>query len=73
MHIYEFSIRCTKFQYTSNCCNPPKTYFKLKLCEISFIHNIHFSCQTTLRFCTEHDSDIAMLCTHFQNDLTIGK
>ena len=30
----------------------------------------HFICEIVLKFCTEHDSDTAVLCAKFQNDLT---
>ena len=36
--------------------------------QVSFAHNIHFSCQITLKFCTEHGSITAMLCAKFKND-----
>ena len=38
----------------------------LKLYEISFVHNIHFSCPIILKFCTEHDSVTAVLCAKCQ-------
>ena len=39
------------------------------LCQIPFAHNSFISCQIVLKFCTEHGSVTAMLCTKFQNDL----
>ena len=35
---------------------------KLILTQISFVYNIHFSCPTILKFCTEHGSFTAVLC-----------
>ena len=52
---------------------PPKTHFKIKSHKILLVHNIHFSCQIILTFCTEHGSVTAMLCAKFQNDLTTEK
>ena len=49
------------------------THMGLKFQEISFVHNIHFSCQIILKICTEDGSDTAVLCTKFQNDLTNEK
>ena len=49
-------------------CNiryPSKTHLKLKPREISFIHDIRFSCLIVLTFCTEHGTDIALLCANF--------
>ena len=47
-------------------------WVKLKSCEISFAHNIHFNCRIILKFYTEHGnisiSISAMLCAKFQND-----
>ena len=37
------------------------------------VHNIDFSCQIILKFCTEHGSVTAMLCAKYQNDWGIEK
>ena len=44
---------------------PSKTHLKLKPREISFIHDTRFSCLIVLTFCTEHGTDIALLCANF--------
>ena len=52
-------------------CNiwyPSKTHLKLKSREISFVHNIRFSCPIVLKFCTEHGSITAVLCATFRDD-----
>ena len=48
-------------------------HLKLKCCKISFVHNICFSCPIPLNFCSEHNSDTAMLCTKFHNDWVTEK
>ena len=45
-----------------------ETHPKLKSREISFVHNVRFSCPIFLKFCTEHGSITAVLCAKFQND-----
>ena len=35
---------------------------------VSFAHNLFCICLVVLKFCTEHGSDTAVLCTTFQND-----
>ena len=45
-------------------------FLKLKSHEFSFYHNLSFSCQIILKFCSEHGSTTAVLCAKFQNDLT---
>ena len=52
-------------------CNieyPTETPLKLKSPKISCTHKISFIYPFVLKFCTEHDSDTALLCTEFQND-----
>ena len=49
------------------------THIKLKLFDIVFIHNIHFSCPIILKYCTEHGSDTAVLYAIFQNNLGTEK
>ena len=44
----------------NNIIYPSKTHLKLKSREISFIHNIRFSCPIVLKFCTEHGSITAV-------------
>ena len=38
--------------------------------DISYEHNLLLSCQIVLKFCTEHGSEIIVLCAKFQNELT---
>ena len=47
------------------------THLKLKSCEISFVHDICLCCPIVLKFCTEYDSDTAVRCAKFQDDLII--
>ena len=62
-------------------CNigyPSETHLKLKSRENSFVHNIRFNCPIGLKFCTDHDSAIVVLCIKFQSDqsteaLVMGK
>ena len=37
---------------------------------MSFVENIHFSCQIYVQICNEHDSDITVLCITFEIDVT---
>ena len=46
----------------------PETNFKLKSSEISFVHNIRFSCPIVMKLCTAHSIDTATLCAKSQND-----
>ena len=44
-------------------CNigyPSETHLKLKSHEISFVHNIRFSCTVVLKFCTEHSITVVL-------------
>ena len=46
------------------CCNirfQSETHYKIKSCKISFIQNIPFSCQITLRLCMEYVSGTTVL------------
>ena len=52
---------------------PLKNHSKIKSHKILLVHNIHFSCQIILTFCTEHGGVTAMLCAKVQNDLTTEK
>ena len=52
---------------------PSAMHFKLKSHEILFAHNLFHRYLIILTFCTEHDSDTAMLCTKFQNNRMIEK
>ena len=47
---------------------PSETHLKLKSRDISFVHNIRFSCPIVLKFCTAHGSITAMPWAKFQND-----
>ena len=50
-----------------------ETDLKLKTCEISFLHDICFSCPNILQFCTEHDSDTTVLCAKFQDNWLLNE
>ena len=39
--------------------------------KISFAHNLFLSYEIILKFCTEHESDTAVLCAKSQNYFTI--
>ena len=65
---------CYFFIYKSVVlCNigyPSETYLKPKSHKISFAHNILISNLIVLKFCTEHGSDIVLLCAIFQSNWT---
>ena len=42
------------------------THLAPKSREISFVHNIHSSCQIVLKICTEYGGDTVVLCAKFQ-------
>ena len=44
---------------------PSKTHLKLKCREVSFAHNLFRSCPIVVKFCTEHDSDSAVIWANF--------
>ena len=48
-----------------------ETHLKLKSRKIMFIHKTNFHGGIILKFSSEQDSDTALLCEKFQNDLTI--
>ena len=56
-----------------NIACPSETHLKLKSHEISFVHIISFNCPISLKFCTEHGSDTAVLCAKFQLAWVFGK
>ena len=47
---------------------PSETHLTLKSREISFVHNIRFSCPIVLKFCTEYGSITDVFRAKFQND-----
>ena len=47
---------------------PSETHLKLKTRKIPLLHNIPFSVQMFLKYCTDHVSITAVQCTPFQND-----
>ena len=69
----ELQIGWIKAVLTRGCCHiayPSKRHLKLKSCKISFPHNLLLSCQIVFKFCTEHGSITAVLCTKFKNNST---
>ena len=56
------------FRVLCNIGYRSETHLKLKSREISFVHNLLLSKSIVLKFCTEHDSEAAVLCAKFQND-----
>ena len=56
-------------------CNieyPSESHLQFKYREISFVQNIHSSCQIVLKICTEHGNDTVVFCGKFQNDFAAG-
>ena len=51
-----------------NIRDPSKTHLKPKSRENLFAHSLYLSHPIILKFCTEHDSIIVVLCTRFQRD-----
>ena len=55
-----------------DCCikwNPSGTHLKLRSCEISLAHKLLFSCQTVLKFLTEHGTITTIHSANFQSGL----
>ena len=52
----------------NNTLNPSQIYLIMKSYSVSSSHNIDFSWQILLKFCTEQGSMTAVLCAKFQKD-----
>ena len=50
-----------------------KPSLKLKYHSISLVHKINFGWQIALKLCTGNDSETAVLCAKYRNDLTSKK
>ena len=61
-----FSYVSISIMMLCNIGYPSATYLKLKFRESSFVHNFRLNDSIVLKFCTEHGSIIAVLCSQFQ-------
>ena len=56
-----------------NIESPSETHLILKSRNFLFVHNTHFSCQISLKFCTEHGGITVILYAKLQNNLETEK
>ena len=67
---YHWDICHKELGVLCNMRHPSKTRLGPKSREVSFAHNLSLNYPLVLKFCTEHGSRTAVLCSKFQNNRT---